>query len=209
MALMLLLLSPLLWSQTAAKVEAMLAEKTLTWAKTVVFVFEVAEIKVSDAKAPEAKAAKTADAKDKEVKTPVPAAPAKPVNLKNPEEAFQFAFDNKWLPKDAKITDSVRLDGIALLLMRSFNLKGGMFYSMGKSPHHAYRELAFKNVIRGSTYPAMPVSGAELLFMCSRLLSMQEEAAAKAQAKTALPEKKAKAEQADKKEAVPEKAAKK
>ena len=84
--------------------------------------------------------------------------------------------DKQWLPKGASPGDTARLNGIALLLMRSFDIKGGLFYRIGRSPHHAYRELEYKKVIRGTMDPDMPVSGADLLFMVNRLLAMTEEA---------------------------------
>ena len=99
--------------------------------------------------------------------------------LENTSEdaAFRFAAERKWLPKNAAPGDIVRLSEAALLLMRSFDLKGGIFYSIGKSPHHAYRELVHKNVIVGRTNPLMTVSGEEYLYMINRILSIQEEAA--------------------------------
>ena len=95
----------------------------------------------------------------------------------NAQEAFNFAAGNKWLPKDAEANGTVRLDGAALLLMQSFGLKGGMFYSMTKSPHHAYRELVFKKVIRGAADPHTIVSGRDLLLMIGRLLALKENVA--------------------------------
>ena len=101
-------------------------------------------------------------------------------DFNDPAEAFQFASRQKWLPKKAASTDTVRYSGLALLLMRSFDQKGGIFYSLFKNPHYAYRELIQKEVIRGETDPAMAVSGQELLLMVGRLLSIKEEAEQKA-----------------------------
>ena len=98
----------------------------------------------------------------------------------DPAEAFQFASDQKWLPKEASPADTARLNGIALLLMRSFDQKGGIFYSLFKNSHYAYRELIQKEVIRGDTDPAMAVSGQELLLMIGRLLSIKEQSEQKA-----------------------------
>jgi len=88
---------------------------------------------------------------------------------------FHFTAEQKWLPKNASPDDAARLNGIALLLMQSFELKGGIFYRISKSPHHAYRELVYKNVIRGDTDPDMPVSGPQLLLIVSRILSIKEQ----------------------------------
>ena len=88
-------------------------------------------------------------------------------------EASETELD--WLPNNASLADTARLNGIALLLMQSFDIKGGIFYSLAKSPHHAYRELVYKNVIRGNTDPRMAVSGPELLLMVNRILAMRGE----------------------------------
>jgi len=101
----------------------------------------------------------------------------------NQEEAFTFALERKWLPKKALAGDTARLDGISLLLMRSFNANGGIFYSLAKSSHYAYRELVYKDVIQGRTDPAMAVSGEELLFLVGKMLSEQEDGRAARQRK--------------------------
>ena len=102
------------------------------------------------------------------------------VVLKDPTEAFKYAMDQKLLPKNVQPGDTVRYKGMALLLMRSFDQKGGIFYSIFKSPHYAYRELVQSEVIRGNTDPAMTVSGQELLLMIGRLLTIREQAEQKA-----------------------------
>jgi hypothetical protein len=93
----------------------------------------------------------------------------------NGENAFLFAAEREWLPKNAAPDDAARLNGVALLLMRSFDLKGGIFFSLFKSPHHAYRELVYKGFIRGDADPEMTVSGRQLLLIVSRILSVKEE----------------------------------
>ena len=94
--------------------------------------------------------------------------------LEAAEAEQQAAASSAWLPKDASPGDIARLDGVALFLMRSFNLNGGLFYRIAKSPHHAYRELVYKKVIRGNTDPDMSVSGPDLLLMVNRLLAIKE-----------------------------------
>lgn len=97
-------------------------------------------------------------------------------------DAFQFAAYRKWLPKNAAPGDTASLNGVALLLMRSFGLKGGFLYSAAKNPHYAYRELVYKGVIQGKTDPRMQVSGDYFLFMINRILALQENAGEKAAA---------------------------
>ena len=98
----------------------------------------------------------------------------------DPTEAFQFAMDNKWLPKKAQGADTATLKGISLLFMRSFNMKGGIFFSLFGSPRHAFRELVQMEVIRLNTDPDMAVSGPELLLMLGRLTGLRELAEEKA-----------------------------
>jgi outer membrane protein OmpA-like peptidoglycan-associated protein len=102
--------------------------------------------------------------------------------IADPAEAFQFAAENNWLPKDASPETTARLDGISLLFMRSFDLRGGFFYSLMKNPHYAYRELVYQAAIQGRADPHMAVSGYQLIFMTNRIFSIQEEAAGRKKA---------------------------
>jgi outer membrane protein OmpA-like peptidoglycan-associated protein len=92
----------------------------------------------------------------------------------NPDEAFYYAVQRKWLPRNVASNDPARLNGISLLLMGSFEVRGGIFYSITKSSHHAYRELVYKSVIQGRHNPSMPVSGEKLLFYVNRIYTIQE-----------------------------------
>ena len=88
------------------------------------------------------------------------------------QEAFDYAKDLKWLPKKAQKGEPAKLSGVALLFMRAFELKGGIFYSLFKNPRFAYRELVYQEVIQGRADPDMQVSGADFLFMIGRVLSI-------------------------------------
>ena len=96
----------------------------------------------------------------------------------NPEEAFRYASERGWLPKNVSANDTARLDGISLLLTRSFYIGGGLFYSLINSPHYAYRELVYREIIRGRADPAMMVSGELFLFLTGRILSARGDTAA-------------------------------
>jgi hypothetical protein len=90
------------------------------------------------------------------------------------EEAFAFAAERNWLPKNASPDSEARLDGVSLIFMRVFDIKGGLFYSLIKSPHYAYRELERRNAFKGRSDPHSLVSGDQLLFITGRVLSMTE-----------------------------------
>jgi hypothetical protein len=92
----------------------------------------------------------------------------------SPTDMFRCASEQGWLPKSAKAADAARLDGLSLLVMKAFELKGGAFYSIFKNPHYAYRELQYRKIIEGKTAPAMKVSGDLLFFIVNRVLEHQE-----------------------------------
>jgi len=95
--------------------------------------------------------------------------------INNPGEAFNFAVEQKWLPQNVSPDSEARLDVISMLYMGSFKLKGGVFYSLFKNPHYAFRELAARKAFKGKSEPQTVVSGEQLLFITSRILSIVEE----------------------------------
>jgi len=90
--------------------------------------------------------------------------------ISNPAAAFNYAASRRWLPAKAAPDSRAKLNGIALLIMQSGDLKGGLMYTLTKSPRYAYRELRYLNIIQGRTDPQMAVSGDMLFFMASLLL---------------------------------------
>jgi hypothetical protein len=92
----------------------------------------------------------------------------------NQEEAFWYAAVRNWLPLNVSPNDTARLDAISLLLMRSFNIEGGIMFSITKNAHHAYRELIYRDIIQGNADPFMRISGEQLLFYTGRILAERE-----------------------------------
>jgi hypothetical protein len=89
--------------------------------------------------------------------------------------AVRFAAENKWLPAAADAQDAVTLEALSLLIMKAFDLKGGPMYTWFGGAHYSYRELVFKDVIRGRSDPRMKVSGEKMIFIVNRLLYLTEE----------------------------------
>ena len=89
---------------------------------------------------------------------------------KNPQDALRFAVEKKWLPKNAGAQDAISLEGLSLLIMKSFGLKGGPMYTWFGNAHYSYREMVFQDLIQGRSDPHMNVSGEKMLFIVSRLL---------------------------------------
>jgi len=91
------------------------------------------------------------------------------------DEAFAFAMERGWLPKGAEANDDAMLNGLSLLLMQAFDIKGGAFYSLFKNPHYAYRAMAYRGIIQGRSDPQMYVSGDLLLYMVNRAMEIGNE----------------------------------
>jgi hypothetical protein len=96
------------------------------------------------------------------------------LTTRNPIEAFDYALEQNWLPEKTDPDGAADLKTISLLLMNSFELKGGIMYSITKGPRYAYRELVYKNIVQGRTDPDMTVTGERLVFYTGRVFSFKE-----------------------------------
>lgn len=85
------------------------------------------------------------------------------------ESAFGKMQENRWLPKVKTADDILSFKKYAFLLMKAFNIKGGMMYRIHPCPRYAYRDLRAISVIRGKTDPDMLVSGTAALQMIGRI----------------------------------------
>jgi len=90
------------------------------------------------------------------------------------EEAFWYAAKKGWLPDYTEPSDPARIDGVGLLIMNAFDIEGGFFYSVTKSPHYAFRELEYRGIIQGRADRYMKISGELLIFIVSRTLAVKE-----------------------------------
>jgi hypothetical protein len=82
----------------------------------------------------------------------------------------------------------VSLGEVSLLIMRSFRLKGGIFYSLFPSPRYACRELVHLHIIQGRTDPGGRLDGRTFLQILGRVLTYtgEDEALAAAEARRRL-----------------------
>jgi hypothetical protein len=85
-------------------------------------------------------------------------------------EGFALALERGWLPRGTKAEAPVRLGALSLLIMRAFDLPGGIMYSVFPSPRYACRELAYKKINLGRSDPALIVSGPQFLRILGRVL---------------------------------------
>jgi outer membrane protein OmpA-like peptidoglycan-associated protein len=84
--------------------------------------------------------------------------------------AYRFAADHNWLPQKAAAEEPASLGGVSLLIMKAFNIRGGLMYNLFPGPRSGYRELAYRKIIGGRAYSTMTVSGERLLRLLSRAL---------------------------------------
>jgi hypothetical protein len=130
----------------AAELDVLLASREVSYAQAARFILEAAEI--------------------------LPADPAGTAA----ESAFALALEKGWIPKNAAPQAPARLEDVSLLVMGSFNLKGGLMYSLFRSPHFAYREMVYQQLLQGRNDPALHLSGERLLRIIGRVLSQTGEA---------------------------------
>jgi hypothetical protein len=88
-----------------------------------------------------------------------------------PGDAYRFAEDKGWLPKKAVVEETITLGSLSFLIMRAFNLKGGLMYALFPGPRYACREMQALGFLRGRVYPSNTVSGAEFLQILGEALS--------------------------------------
>jgi hypothetical protein len=89
----------------------------------------------------------------------------------DPGAAFAMAREKGWLPARAESGGALTLGGLSFLLMKTFNLKGGLLYRLFPGGRYAHRELAGRGVIEGRTYPGRNVSGEQFLRILGNVLA--------------------------------------
>jgi hypothetical protein len=94
-----------------------------------------------------------------------------PVQDTGTEDAFKQAIDNNWLPQQTDPDDPITLKALSFLLMRAFNIKGGLMYAILPGPRYAFRTLASRSLIQGTADPNMTVSGERFLHILGNVLS--------------------------------------
>jgi len=87
------------------------------------------------------------------------------------DNAFRTAEENQWLSKKAAAEKPITLGELSFLIMKAFNMKGGLGYTLFPGPRYSYRELTHRNLIPGRAYSSIKPSGERLLQILSGVLS--------------------------------------
>jgi len=83
--------------------------------------------------------------------------------------AYDMASLNGWIRIPAE--ENVSVKDTAFLIMKAFNLKGGIFYSIFKNPRYAYREMVYRKLVQGYPDPGAKASGRGLMQILGKTLS--------------------------------------
>jgi hypothetical protein len=89
--------------------------------------------------------------------------------------SFQTALDRGWLPKNAQAEGEASFGELSFLVMKAFDLPGGLMYRFFPGPRYAYRELQYRGIIQGQQDSARKVSGFWLISLIGRTLELTGE----------------------------------
>lgn len=89
------------------------------------------------------------------------------------QNAFDLAVSKGWLAEGTKPDDKITLDKLSFLIMKAFNMKGGVIYSLRAGPRYAYKSMVSREFIQSNTSPGMNVSGEKFLLILGKVVSAQ------------------------------------
>ena len=90
------------------------------------------------------------------------------------EEAATWATQHKWAPPGLKATDALPLDQYSFILMKAFDLKGGIFFTIFPGPRYALRELSFLRIASSPVWSDKKISGDEAMRMLTKAMDLKE-----------------------------------
>jgi hypothetical protein len=86
------------------------------------------------------------------------------------EGALRTARENGWLSQGAAADDPVSLGDLSFLIMKAFDIKGGLMYTLLPGKRYAFRTMVSRSFIQGAADPAMIVSGERFLHILGNVL---------------------------------------
>ena len=92
----------------------------------------------------------------------------------SPEQAVVLAEQEGFALEGFAPVDVISIGEYSFMLMRAFELSGGIMYRIIPGPRYAAREMEYAEVIMGPAIPGMAVSGNEALRMLERVLHQRE-----------------------------------
>lgn len=85
-----------------------------------------------------------------------------------PDDALEYLKESGWLRKEKNPQDPITLGETCLILMRAFEISGGLAWSINPTPRYAAREMQFLGAIyKRDKSPYRKISGEEVMNMIS------------------------------------------
>ena len=88
-----------------------------------------------------------------------------------PEQAVSLAEQEGFGFENMGVRDGLSTGQYSYMLMRAFQVPGGIWYRILPGPRYAAREMAYMGIIQGPSIPGMALSGNEALRMLERLMN--------------------------------------
>jgi hypothetical protein len=96
---------------------------------------------------------------------------AEVTNPQNTAQAFAISAERAWVSKKASAEKHITLAELSFLIMKAFDMKGGIMYAVMPGPRYAYRSTISRSFIQGDTDPDMTVSGDRFLLILGNVLN--------------------------------------
>lgn len=92
----------------------------------------------------------------------------------SPEDALVALCDAKIysMPKNPKV--NITYEAVANMCMKTWGIKGGLFYTITKSNRYAFKELQYLGFISSSENPKKNISGRDVLNLITRCMEKTE-----------------------------------
>ena len=90
------------------------------------------------------------------------------------ERALAYLQEQGWAIEGKAAADPLTLGEYALLVMRSFEIPGGLMYHAAPGPRYATRELAYRQIIQGKARPSSSLTGERAARIIGRVLDTRE-----------------------------------
>jgi hypothetical protein len=88
------------------------------------------------------------------------------------EQAFAALQAKPWGFDKATPDSPVTFGAYAYMVMRAFEMRGGVMYTMFPGKRYAARELAYRQVLQGDTSPGRVLSGREATHILGKVLEL-------------------------------------
>ncbi|MCF7914992.1 MAG: hypothetical protein K9L66_07500 [Spirochaetaceae bacterium] len=93
----------------------------------------------------------------------------------SPQEAAMAVSRIGWMDTSTASNDPISLGEYSYLLMKAFDIRGGLMYTLFPGPRYAARELKYLQCIPGKSTPGRSISGTDAVQILGRVLEWKED----------------------------------